>query len=1553
MTSSLPASQAMQHAISTQFASRPTLGNLTWQLLTEAILKKYPTLSLSQELTWVGIPSARNTLPATPLVEFLHNFLGSGLEPSFPDGYGSSPRLITDYLIAITNRRQDDPHTFPDMALIKQMILELPWTLVAELQNHLADYWSEMADTGVSRWQWLSDRLKENLRIGSIEQSDLDDLERQTLDQLIRYPNKEQRLQVFAHEAVHAYCPELVLSDGTQLTRQLSPLLLLVRSVNNQTCVLLCDTSGACESFPSLHDFTQTWGQRMAAEHEVTQVTVNRYEPDGDIFDSHAAALLNQQLENLQTLEIPATQGFEQLEVLYRQITDPGYYFRSPARTTHPVLTTLRGLLPAWLQQASTHDRIAYRQLSLALASAKKRSSGRTFLSDIDDIRAFTNKALRLQLLLDEASLAPSAAEDTTVGQLNPEDLQLTFIKAVGLPDTVGIVEHTTMSLTDLAINNLVGQPGNLTAIKHRNDVPLPNWLTLDYIKGSDGLIERVDIGKTYPTMLEEQLLGVDTKIAQREAYFAEQTSVQLPLLALELKLKQQNGLTERGMQYVCALLREHAQERYVDGRAVLMRSLALVRKAGAAADLVTNMFIIETQDINVGPHILYRPLYAEPLLEFATRPLLLQALAEPGALQTSVLTWLSDAARPIYDNGGFVEPHYVRFGSGSDFAAIEIPQPAALATAEISSELPLLLSNGKLMQFLYGTNARALVDQANRESVSNRESRWAVLMEGTNLIFSTLLLPLLRGPAMLTGWLISLMSSALQDIPALNSPDPVARELALVDLLLNVGMLLLQHPSDGRQTPELLEENIQAKALHPPGPRRPPDQWPTPMPPEVREGTVALDGNALGSVGIPFEFGFSSARERLTPSQARRLANLQVPQPDDLPLPASNGPRKGLYEIQGNWYAQADGHWYRVEIRTDDSVVVVLPSDANVPGPLLKSDSDGHWSLDFRLRLRGGMPKSRIADLRASKLARKTELSAAYDKLIEDQTALQKAVNDAQDAWTSVKNGVTARAFDSALDAQTRRYVQLIDTLKERRDLQIPVPATHVNAFLGNIIKNARKSSVIAAAEREALSARYQVFFARTNEIVPQILTQKDRYRQFVEQLVEINERQIQALERQDRYLLELSELGQPGADTYKSLTENRDDEITVLGAKYLQLQSLKFSIFKNLTDFPTELSDVLDPLGPQVRTHAELSRLELTPSERLSVLESLNNQYGQALDTLQGQAIIHAEALDMNYFSRVQKLLDSLYQETTRQLAAVLKPDAQPPTPPAKQPLARPGKPLKKVIKTRKQGTLIGELKSADDNLTIDHVEIRSEQDKALLATYTLHDDVWDEVRVVTATETPAPSAKQLDSLKSTARKQLGMLTQILEREERYAQKSHFPVEIEENMRREADRYSDLALQLQQALEQKKQSDQTMLDELKKAAETLTQKGQELRIRTSLSLPPTHANLAYLLELKKVQVARLGERKAMSGARRDFIQEYAVNDRQGNPLWYAHFHYPNANTPKQSYSIAHLKSIQQRKESYYSLLAKAPGSQSVVEVHRGVIGKLLAEHWFLPLAP
>lgn len=94
-------------------------------------------------------------------------------------------------------------------------------------------------------------------------------------------------------------------------------------------------------------------------------------------------------------------------------------------------------------------------------------------------------------------------------------------------------------------------------------------------------------------------------------------------------------------------------------------------------------------------------------------------------------------------------------------------------------------------MEYLFECEARQLLDQADRDSTSNAESRWALILEGMQLGFNTLLM-LVRGPLAAVGWFMQLAQSLKQDVPALESDDPTARELAWVDLLLNTSMVLI-----------------------------------------------------------------------------------------------------------------------------------------------------------------------------------------------------------------------------------------------------------------------------------------------------------------------------------------------------------------------------------------------------------------------------------------------------------------------------------------------------------------------------------------------------------------------------------------------------------------------------------------------------------------------------------------------------------------------------------------------------------------------------------------
>ena len=372
-------------------------------------------------------------------------------------------------------------------------------------------------------------------------------------------------------------------------------------------------------------------------------------------------------------------------------------------------------------------------------------------------------------------------------------------------------------------------------------------------------------------------------------------------------------------------------------------------------------MFIIEPLNLDAGPHVLYRPLYEKSLVEFTSRAALMEAIATPSELQTSVLTWLTDSARTMYDNGGFKEPHFVRFNLEDDFpvATFEKPEPATLAVNGVGSDLAQHLGNGQLLPYLYQINALSLVHQADRDTVSNRESRWRLFLEGANLFFNIFMLPYLRGPVMLTAWFLLLVEALARDVPALASDDAVTRELAVVDLLQNLAMVLLQVGATSippLANPQARSTPLLRRTL---GPRRITGAWPAQPPAILKDGPVFMAGEWQKNAIEDLDFSFASANNRLTPDLRKKLGALAVPKPPSLPLPERSGALAGLCLTEGGGYALIEGAYYPVQIEAGEVSIV--------GGPGLQSDAHGHWSVDLKLRLSGGTPsKSGVSRLLA-----------------------------------------------------------------------------------------------------------------------------------------------------------------------------------------------------------------------------------------------------------------------------------------------------------------------------------------------------------------------------------------------------------------------------------------------------------------------------------------------------------------------------------------------------------------------------------------------------------
>ncbi|WP_431081547.1 dermonecrotic toxin domain-containing protein [Pseudomonas thivervalensis] len=1554
---------ALAQRVSLQFASRPTFEQVAQRMLAQALKEKYPWLTLDLAKTQLATPDVVGRgWHFQSFMAWVLDYLALGTPLDL------SPQGNLDYYLSDSvPRRLWSGNEKPDMNVIKKVLLELAWSVPIGLQDALTRYWNTDLDasgqtgTKITRWGWLSDVLRNTLNIRGLQQPGLSDPARAALDQIVRWPDRDRRFNRHNQAPVYAYSLETRITRGTSSTVLAGTEILLTWSTRGATEFLLCGPGGPVQSFASVEAFNEYWGERIASRYIVDAVTCQRYEISGNVFEIQAAMLLEQQLADLKAVQLPARIGLQTLKKLYNDLSDPARYLLDAPRPTPKTSTQLEPLLPKWLQTASIADQTAFQRYSLTLASAKKRNQGQTFLSDISDIRAFTANALLNRM----TQTNDSRPDKVPASHFQPDDVQLTFTVSAGYPGAVGISEERNMSLTDLAINNLVARPSGDLKLSHRLGQTLPAWITPDFITRKGGLIEQVDIGTNYPGYLREKLLGSSPQAQRRQQLFAQQIPAQLALEALKQLLDNENGMTRKGLRLVEAVLQPDADAQQVDARPVVMRHLAFLRKPQAQPDVVTNQFIIEAQDITTGPHLLYRPLYAPALQEFATREALLQAITAAGDLQDSVLTWLSDAARPVYTNGGFLEPRIVRFFPGDEFEKPEKPAPAALATVDGHDELLQALHNGELMQYLYGCNAQALVTQADRGSVSNSESRWAVLLEGGGLLFNTLLFPLLRGPAMTTVWLWNLMASANHDIPALISEDPVARELAAVDLLVNLALLVSQFPSGRAPARAPVPESVKKDAMRPPAPWTVAEQWPAPASPSIVEGAVGLPGAYAEAPSRTLDLSFANPLQRLTPKQRTRLLRLQVPHPASLPEPITNGPYKGLYVIGNKWHAEVDGVLYRATPEEDGSATIVDPLDPTKKGPPLRVDSQGHWSLDLGLRLLGGAPPKRVAAQRRLNTQRTNELSEEMDQFIAQEPDRHKALTVAlqvlarleEGPYTEAQRAPKRKVFYDLLQAQTERYVRLVNSAPERASLGIAFTPKYLRGLLEVVVRNARRASLITERDYTNIRASHPQY-AEPN--IEEAMTHDlPGYKRFLDTLTDVTDQWIHWLELKDDYLERLLNLDEAGAQAFERLTtEFSPGGIDATGTNSLQLSTLPILAIKNTeSDLIDSLFHIVEPLGEQMIAHCELRRYELLPSEQLEVLESLTERYGQSLDALQGIKTLYADDIDEAYFDRFIKVVESLYQDVSGKLAVEIKPEPKPRRRAPRRPKAAPGRPQKQVIRTRKSGVLIGDLKPAGTALPIEVVELRSETGDRVIATYSRHDDIWDVVDVRHPVPAPTPRTRTVKAIKRDARKLLDQLAERLRRAESYRKYCRYPQEIEEIVNNEASRFSALHAELDRAFSAAQTSptpaDQALREQLSDAVSSLTSKGRALRIELSLQLPPTDSNLRFLFEKELIQVARLGERQALKGERKDFLQEYAINDRDGFPIWYAHFHYEKADTPKADYSVAHLKTKEQRREHYHSLLAKADSPYAVVNVHRGQLSKSLAQSKFLPLAP
>jgi len=1218
-----------KNAVARQFSDRPTLRQVVSQKLLLVMLKECPWLAyVRPKLTSADPLILDSPAPGVDywttasLVDVVMQAMldGKPLDLEVMGNRHHNLGLSSTHRFAASQREFDTRRLTGVTPALN--------TLTAELTSHyreaLVDYWSGQSRSGRSRDQWLQLLIKMAL-LSNLPLQALDEQQRACLRGLLR--GGDEQPAVFVIQAR--------LATQDQAFTLLQPGLLVTGEWDERQVTLWCSPSSQVRAFDSTDDFAIALRDELALRYRFSAMTWDRYELEGNAFAQWVAVLLEGMLEQIGQLRMQGL-TLAQVEGLLDALSDPAQWWIDGYHTEAAEAVAV----PPGIGVAAASDSFAFQQALLDLALDQADADGLSALDGILDLQGYARQKLREQLL----------ADYPTEANYQPDEVIVELKIAQGMPGGAGTgtgggepwLPAGKKTLTEFAIANLSALGDALiTNITHATGQLIMPWMNADYVKR---LVSQVNIGGHYPKYVADALDDPATR-ADRSQRFAREWRQSLRFSALQAKLD--NKIAEAGLQVVEDLC-QGCFDTQRDGG---MFPLAFKRTPTSQRhDLVQGMYVLYSNE--PARVLLYRPLYtADPVQQYANLADLMTAIRTPGALQDSILTWMDEDARPVYDQGGFVEPHVLHFGL-DPYQLFEKPDPAQIDMQRWLTQVD---------EKLYAANRAMLIELANRQSTSNAESRWAILTKGAWLLFDTFSL-VARGPVATVAWLMQTLAGLQSDGVAVEQGSEFQRQAAVIDLLLNLSMTLLHArlPSGaeakGRSLPE-------AAAFD-----GPPAQdggfasaWVAPS-----QGKVAMPGPfALpGQLQLDFSWRGNRGFNWLAPTQREALLAMR----SETVLAGLKPSASGLYEQGGHQYLVMLGEVFAVT-RTDEGVQIVDAS--GTPGPWLVQDK-GAWRIDTRLRLSGGMPKGRLeqqftklqalADGLTVKAKAQTQTFARHvaevvkvegqiehlDKLQFEETRKRDEAQSKGDKTFDMASSdrimasYKARilALNEKQDAERRQAVATAESIValDREQCQVlpsmlePKYGTYRKAGFEQTLllqKNTLLASVIQHSEFILNELQHMVDFPRMRELAaqfddgvgPHVREQYRDYRKALEGAVALQERMLVAQGGLDEVLTQVDdtfEIGMGGVP--------RGVGQLIAGRKFTTVD-LRFHHVMNLADLALHLDGGQrqlfryreDLAGDALRSagtaHGESLMANLSEADRISILQEAWDAYAAAI--------------------------------------------------------------------------------------------------------------------------------------------------------------------------------------------------------------------------------------------------------------------------------------------------------------------------------------------------
>nr|WP_316249750.1 DUF6543 domain-containing protein [Pseudomonas sp. N40(2020)] len=1035
---------------------------------------------------------------------------------------------------------------------------------------------------------------------------------------------------------------------------------------------------------------------------------------------------------------------------------------------------------------------------------------------------------------------------------------------------------------------------------------------------------------------------------AALQRLYTHQLSLELPLLALQHKIRGNAGINELGYRYVVAALNSRAEARQVDGQEIVIRPLAFAaHRSGSETDTVTNMYVIGPRDADKGPCVLYRPLFQMALIQYPSHANLLYAIQHSRQLRESVLAWLPDDVRFNYSQFVFTAklpsvwtiPQLLV----NPLTALDMSGPVTLGTAVIE---------GDILATLHTSNVQAVITQADRQSVSNAEARWASLKRGGWMLFNAAL-PFLGRSVGTAAWIWQIMDDLQEISDVANQESGKVAWTAVADIFLALGMVLAHRAAVGDRAPA---ESIDVL---------PEDEPPATTPQPAKIKPLQLPDISTTELPATHESSVNAVAALLrSPVVLESLLDgFNLTKPEGLGEAASTGQHQHLFAQKGKWYAPVGKRWFEVAINDNDDVQIIdSRQQPTRSGPLLSRVGD-RWVVDVRLRLRGGGLRNRRkeakskSDKQAKKL--KADLEAFDLTMGNKQTRLDEAHNAMLDAQPESLEAARQEYLDT-LDSQRKEYDANIEKIKALNLAQ------SIPNYRTTMIQRLEMQLFLGQEWLSQHDINYKTNVAATRAMIADTHVEQQIFAQACERMTDQTQSIIEKIESAQSRFQELELLGKDAVETlalYRRALPTYDlNDLKLLQISLGQEICLKPGETAARADAFQTLETLIEDAALNIQ-----SSLNLTADEGLSNLreriDALSNVSEQFAAVDQRFADFAAEFPDQIQTARLGHLRTRVIEFKARtdvRLADLLRNKhlLEPVPGPSRPPSAATS--TRKIIKTKFKGTLVGERKKSIDGQDTDLVEVRSELTGVIATFHEKSPGEWVEHGT-----TPVPPAVARPNLKKSIEAGQALIDGLPAFEQRTEARikrgQRIPVEIEEEYHnhaarlRKANAAIDEALTASNLTAGSSPGTEALGHALSDAATRLYETGTRTRIKMIKQQPPTAAGVEWLKSKGEVSISKTVTRRRLKSRADDFLDEYEVRDiKTKKVLCYAHFHYTSISAPDVPFEAGHMKTVAQRRlGGAYEL--RGLNNQQVIEIHRSeILSSQLAETvFFTPAKP